>query len=184
MGLRNGSSAYGAIAVLLHWISALLLFGLFALGLYMVGLDYYHPWRQDAPALHKSIGALFFLLTTLRLFWRWFDPPPPPPHHHPPFEVRLARWTHRLFYLLLFAIMISGYLIATADGRPLSVFGWFAVPAVISLDNLEDWAGTLHYTLALTILGLVCVHALAACKHHFVDGDGTLKRIFGIPPQC
>ena len=56
MQLRNSSSRYGAVSIFLHWFIALAVFGLFALGLWMVGLDYYDPWRKEAPDLHKSIG--------------------------------------------------------------------------------------------------------------------------------
>ena len=41
MQLRNSSSRYGAVSIFMHWSVALAVFGLFALGLWMVGLDYY-----------------------------------------------------------------------------------------------------------------------------------------------
>jgi len=58
MQLRNSSSRYGWISIFMHWGVALAVFGLFALGLWMVGLDYYSTWRKDAPELHKSIGLV------------------------------------------------------------------------------------------------------------------------------
>ena len=42
------------VDMVLHWGVALVVFGLFALGLWMVGLDYYSAWRKDAPDLHKT----------------------------------------------------------------------------------------------------------------------------------
>ena len=60
MQLRNSSSRYGAVSIFMHWSVALAVFGLFALGLWMVGLDYYSPWRKEAPDLHKSIGLTLF----------------------------------------------------------------------------------------------------------------------------
>jgi len=87
---------------------------------------------------------------------------------------------HLLFYFLLLAIMLSGYLISTADNRPIEVFGWFNVPATItSIQNQEDIAGWVHLILASTLIGLASLHAAAAFKHHFIDRDNTLKRIFG-----
>jgi cytochrome b561 len=60
------------------------------------------------------------------------------------------------------------------------VFGWFEVPATItSLPSQEDIAGWVHLILASTLIGLVVLHAAAALKHHFIDRDRTLKRIFG-----
>ncbi len=68
---------------------------------------------------------------------------------------RIAHTVHLLLYLLLFALMASGYLISTADGRPIEVFGLFAVPALVSnIPNLEEVAGKVHWYLALTLIGL------------------------------
>ena len=83
-------------------------------------------------------------------------------------------------YLLLFCTAISGYLISTADGRPVEVFGHFEVPASLTdLPGQADWAGAIHLTLAITVIVLTAVHALAALKHHFVDRDRTLLRMLG-----
>ena len=63
MQLRNSPARYGWVSMVLHWGVALVVFGLFALGLWMVGLDYYSAWRKDAPDLHKSIGITLFAIT-------------------------------------------------------------------------------------------------------------------------
>ena len=76
--------------------------------------------------------------------------------------------------------MVSGYLISTADGRPIAVFDWFEVPALItSIPDQADVAGLIHEYLAWALLIFSAVHALAALKHHFIDRDPTLKRMFG-----
>jgi cytochrome b561 len=88
---------------------------------------------------------------------------------------------HGLLYLLLFALMVSGYLISTADGRGLEVFDWFAIPATLSgLKGQEDLAGEVHLYLAWSLILLAALHALAALKHHFIDRDITLKRMLGM----
>ena len=92
----------------------------------------------------------------------------------------MAHATHRLFYLLLFTIMVSGYLISTEDNRAVEVFGWFSIPATItSIPNQADVAGWVHLILASSLIGLALLHAAAALKHHFIDRDRTLKRILG-----
>lgn len=180
MSLRNSRRHYGSVSILLHWVMALLIIGLFVLGLYMTGLDYYHPWYVAAPNLHRSFGLLVLLLLVIRLLWRLINPLPEPLGNDPRILQQLAEWVHRLFYLLLFVIAISGYLISTADGRGIEVFGWFTVPALIpSFDNMEDVAGDVHYLLALAMMALVGLHSLAALKHHFLDRDGTLTRMLG-----
>ena len=178
--LKNTATHYGLVAVLLHWLVAMVVVTLFALGLWMTELDYYDAWYQRAPDLHRSIGALLFGITMLRLVWRRADPVPDPVPSHRPWERRLARITHRVLYALLFATMIAGYFISTADGRALEVFGLFSIPATLSgLENQEDIAGEIHELLAFALIGLAGLHALAALKHHFIDRDATLRRIFG-----
>jgi cytochrome b561 len=155
---------------------ALTVIGLFALGLWMVELSYYDPWYRRAPDLHKSIGILLFLTMLLRLIWRMINPQPLT--EGKPREKKLAHTVHGLLYLLLFSLMISGYLISTADGRAIDVFNLFSVPAIISgLENQEDIAGLVHQILGYSLIALVVLHALAALKHHFVDRDQTLKRM-------
>ncbi|MOA52423.1 hypothetical protein D3C78_1757160 [compost metagenome] len=76
--------------------------------------------------------------------------------------------------------MFSGYLISTADGRGIEVFGWFTVPATLSgIDGQEDIAGVVHLWLAWGLIGMAALHALAALKHHFIDRDATLSQMLG-----
>jgi len=178
--LRNTESSYGLIAVLLHWLVALAVLGLFGLGLWMVELSYYDPWYRRAPDIHKGIGILLFLTLVLRLVWRLGNRRPRPLPEHTRIEVRAAAVIHPLLYLLPFAVMVSGYLISTADGRPIDVFGLFQVPATLTgLPNQADLAGDIHLALAITTIALASVHALAALKHHFLDRDRTLLRMLG-----
>ena len=180
MRLKNSSTHFGLIAVSLHWLVAMTVFSLFALGLWMTSLDYYDSWYKHGPWWHKSIGIMLFLVVTVRLCWRLLNPPPAALSSQKPWEKKLAHAAHLTMYLLLFTIMISGYLISTADNRAIEVFGWFEVPATITaLPKQEDIAGWVHLILASTLIGLVALHAAAALKHHFIDRDRTLKRIFG-----
>lgn len=176
----NSSSQWGWVSISIHWLSALVVFGLFGLGLWMVELNYYHSWYRTAPFIHKSIGVSLFLLTVFRLIWRWYNVTPRPLQSHSKLEKNAAHLGHTLLYILLFALMFSGYLISTADGRPLEVFNLFELPAIIhGLERQEDVAGDVHRWLGWTLIALVAVHAAAAIKHHVYDKDVTLKRMLG-----
>jgi cytochrome b561 len=180
MQWRNSNTRFGTMAVLMHWLVALTVLGLFTLGWWMTGLDYYDSWYKQAPWWHKSIGVLLFALVLLRLGWRWWSPPPQPLPTHEPWERVIAQGVHLLLYLLLLLIPLCGYLISTADNRAIEVFGWFSIPATItSITDQADVAGQIHLILASSLIGLALLHALAALKHHFIDRDATLKRIFG-----
>ncbi|MFO7809683.1 cytochrome b [Guyparkeria sp.] len=176
MQWRNRETGYGLVAISFHWLVAFAVIGLFALGWWMVELTYYDPWYRQAPNMHKAIGVLLFLVLTARLLWRWFNPSPCPLGK--PWERRAARVVHGAFYVLLFALMTAGYLISTADGSAIDVFGLFSVSATISdLPEQEDIAGDVHRWLAWTVIGLTALHALAAVKHHIFDRDDTLRRM-------
>ncbi|HCS2197279.1 TPA: cytochrome b, partial [Shigella sonnei] len=112
--------------------------------------------------------------------WRVISPPPGPLPSYSPMTRLAAKAGHLALYLLLFAIGISGYLISTADGKPISVFGWFDVPATLADAGAQaDFAGALHFWLAWSVVVLSVMHGFMALKHHFIDKDDTLKRMLG-----
>ena len=180
MQWKNNTTQFGFITIALHWLVPLPVFILFSLGWWMTELDYYDSWYKLGPWWHKSIGALLFITVITRLFWRFLTPPPKPLSSHQPWEIKLAHAVHLFLYSLLLFTMLSGYLISTADNRPIDVFGWFSIPATItSITDQEDVAGQVHLILASTLIGLILLHAAAALKHHFIDRDRSLLRMLG-----
>ena len=177
---RNSPQHFGIVSILLHWCMALAIYGMFALGLWMVGLGYYDGWYRSAPEIHKGVGIILFAALLLRLSWRIISPPPAPLKSYTPHVRKAATAAHWLLYGLLIVLLFSGYLISTADGKPISVFGWFDVPALFSgAGQQADLAGDVHLWLAWSLVLLSALHALAALKHHFIDRDVTLKRMLG-----
>jgi len=176
---RNDGDRYGAVALLLHWCLALALGGMFALGLWMVGLSYYDPWYHRAPVLHAAAGLAVVALMALRLVWRWFNPVPAPLGRRR-WERLAARVAHLAFYLLVFALGLSGYLVLTAEGEPFRLFGALSLPPLLHLSpGLAQTLGSLHTACAWGLLALTGLHAAAALKHHFIDRDRTLLRMLG-----
>ncbi len=176
--IRNSKTQYGWMSIFLHWLTALCVFGLFGVGLWMVDFDYYDPLYQVVPDLHKSVGVLLVTLLVFRFLWRELSTKPEHMRNHKPWEIRIAGIVHYVLYLLIFMMLPTGYLITTAKGQGLEVFNWFSIPATITgIDNLEDLAADTHEWLAYFIVGIVCLHALGALKHHFIDKDETLKRM-------
>jgi len=158
---------------------ALAVFGMFALGIWMVELGYYDSWYHDAPYIHKSLGMLLFLMLVFRLVWRLLNVRPV--LMGKAWEQVIALLVHRLHYIVLFVLMVTGYVIPTAEGVGIDVFGWFTVPAIISFDQAQaDMIALIHRYAAWAAMGLAGAHAAAALKHHFVDKDRTLLRMLGI----
>ncbi|RUO64768.1 cytochrome b [Idiomarina ramblicola] len=176
--LRNTQTGYGFITIVIHWLTALIVIGLFALGWWMLTLTYYDEWYRLGPWWHKSFGIVLLIVTILRVAWTLLNTKPKPLGSK--FERIGAKAGHLLLYLLLFTVMISGFLISTADGSSISVFDWFSVPAVITnLPEQADIAGEVHWYSALALVILAGGHTLAALKHHFINKDSTLIRMFG-----
>lgn len=176
--LGNSKLQYGWLSKWLHWLLAISVTGLFVLGLWMVELDYYSRWYRTAPDWHRAIGILTVIAMVLRSVWMGFNGKPQPLPEHSRMEILLARSMHVLLYLLVFAMGVSGYLMSSADGRAVAVFDLFAIPSLGELiENQEDVAGAVHEWLAYLLIVLVVIHAAAACKHHWIDRDNTLRRI-------
>lgn len=177
---KNTSDQFGCISIAIHWLVALTVYGMFALGLWMVTLGYYDVWYHRAPEIHKSIGVLLFAVMLFRICWRFISPPPKPLASYSRLTHISALSAHFILLVGLFGIIISGYFISTADGQPISVFGWFSVPATLTgLTDQSTTAGKVHFYLAWAIIVLSILHGLAAFKHHIIDGDITLKRMLG-----
>jgi len=175
---RNSRSGYGWTSIAVHWIAALVIVTLFALGLWMTGLAYTHPWYNRAPALHESLGILGMALIAFRLVWRVVTVTPEPGHGLRRWERVAALAVHWLMYVLMVMVFVTGYAISTAGGEPVSVFGWFEAPALVhGFEHQADIAGWLHYYSAWALILLAAVHTLAALKHHFIDRDATLVRM-------
>lgn len=176
--LKNSRDGYGLLSIALHWINALLIFGLFGLGIYMTDLSYYDPWYHKGPSLHVSLGLLLLALTLLRLSWKWINPVPAELQPEKRTINRLALLTKFLLYLLTFTIIASGYLITTAEGKPASFFGLLSIPPISTFGaDAVDLAGEIHELLAWGVVLLASLHAAAALFHHYIFRDSTLVRM-------
>ncbi|MGF1711858.1 cytochrome b [Vibrio kagoshimensis] len=176
--MENKIKNYNAVARAIHWISALTIFSLFGVGLWMVDLSYYSEWYKTAPDLHRSAGILLAALTLIRIVWKHVTTSPSV--EGKPYEVVAAKLVHGFMYINLFALFISGYLISTSDGRGIDVFNLFTVPSLGELfENQSDLAGSVHYYAAWVLIIMASVHALAAIKHHIIDKDDTLRKMIG-----
>lgn len=177
MTIRDTTSGYGLPTRIVHWAMAVAIVGMYGLGLWMVDLNYYSPYYHSAPDLHRSVGIVLLLVLVARLLWRLANDKPSDADLST-FERIAARTVHWGFYPLLFALIASGYLMSTADGRPVEVFDWFSIPAVTHDKALEKPAGQVHEFLAHLTIFVAIVHALASLKHQFYDRTGVLSRMW------
>ena len=170
------AQTYTRGAIGLHWLMALGLAANFALGLTMSDLPL-SPQKLQFYSWHKWAGITLLGLVTLRLIWRGFANPPAL-LSAPLWQLRAARLSHILMYVLMFAIPLSGWLMSSAGGFTVSYLGVFPLPNLVSKNKaLFDLLKETHEILNFTLLGLVIVHILAALKHQFMDRNATLSRM-------
>jgi cytochrome b561 len=171
------SPHYTRTAQVFHWLIALVIPPMMALGLYMEGLPF-SPEKLQYYSWHKWAGVTVFFLVLLRLLWRFTHRPPPLPSHMSAIERFAAQAGHTLLYLLLLAIPLSGWLMSSAKGVPTVWFGLIPLPDLVSRDEaLGDLLRAVHQALNLLLVVLVLGHAGAALKHHFINHDDVLKRM-------
>lgn len=175
MQIKNSKTRFGSIAIILHWVMALLIIGLLALGLYMVRL----PLSLDKLKFygwHKECGLLVLFLVFFRLIWRLGNETPA--LALPRLEKIAALSMHWALYVLLFAMPITGWFMTSAAGFPVSFFGLFTVPNLIAPDEqARIFFAWVHEWLAYALITAVCLHTLAALKHHFINKDDILRRM-------
>ncbi len=180
MQARNSPHAYGWVSIFLHWIMAILLIGLYFVGDYMVDLTYYDALYHTLPAWHKGIGILVGFALLFRVAWLYSHPRPAPVGNGPAITHTLAKLGHLGLYGLLLVMLISGYLISTAKGKGIDVFGWFELPALLAESkDRGELAGKVHEIAGFLFILLVGGHALAAIFHHVYWKDNTLTRMLG-----
>lgn len=170
--------------IALHWIVALFMIVLTAVGFYMA--------EQEAWALyplHKSFGILAFIFIVLRVSWRIKEGWPEPLSPAAAWQTLIAKLVHWGLLLVTLAMPISGMVFSGASGHGFALFGWVIVASnhastdpskVLPYDeHLADLGHEIHETLALVFLALLALHLAGVVKHQLFDKDGTLARMLG-----
>jgi cytochrome b561 len=178
---------YGTVAMTFHWVIAALIIANIALGLYFADLPHSDPWKFELTQLHKSIGLTVLTLSIFRLLWRLSHPAPPLPGDlHP--GIRLAAHaSHYLFYFLIIAIPLSGWIMVSASplGLPTHFFHLFNLPNLWFMADLprsqkvalHDPLESVHNVLAWSAIVLIPLHVAAALYHQFIRRDDVFWRM-------
>lgn len=177
MQWRNSTERYGSLTIGLHWLMLLLLIAVYA----CIELREFFPKgsgpRDALKIWHYMLGLSVFVLVWLRLLSNMTG-------HFPRIEPDPPRWqklSGRLMHVALYALMIfmplAGWLILSAEGKPIPYFG-LQLPALISESkNVAKLIKEIHATAGTVGYFLIGLHAVAALFHHFVLRDNTLRRM-------
>ncbi|MDN2565971.1 cytochrome b/b6 domain-containing protein [Aquibium sp. A9E412] len=170
MTLRSSPTAYGRVAVALHWSTALLV--LVALG---SGFAADSLAADAAPALraHVAAGGMAGLLTLLRVVW-WWAADTRPAAAGTGSTARMARVAHALLIVVPLGMAASGVGLMLLSGAGAQLFLGAAGP-LPDFDALQPRAA--HGLGAIVLLGLLALHVAAALYHQLVLRDRLLARM-------
>ncbi|WP_051227165.1 cytochrome b [Oceanospirillum beijerinckii] len=172
------------LTIALHWLVGWSIIGLLALGIYMEENNAYHLY-----GLHKSLGALIFIVIVIRAWRRVRQGWPKPVNEYTRMEQRLSKITHYVLLIGSVLIPLSGLVMTIAGGRGLEVFGLEVIGANIDPANpdkplplvapLAGIAHQMHGMVSNLVIVALVLHIIGALKHHMIDKDNTLKRMLG-----
>ncbi|MFZ6870780.1 cytochrome b [Undibacterium sp. Di27W] len=182
--MMDQANRLSKLTISLHWIIAILIVGLCAVGLYMT--------RAEAWALyplHKSLGVLVLIIAIVRIIWRIWNGWPAAAANYTKLEQVTAKVIKWALILGTIALPFSGMLFSGASGHGFGIFGLVLVPAQHMPGNpaevlaySEFWASTgetMHHVSAYILIAAILLHMAGALKHHIIDKDATLKRMLG-----
>ncbi|WP_158803934.1 cytochrome b [Acidisoma sp. L85] len=167
---------YDGFTVALHWATAALVISLFALAEIWGFVPHGTPLRRGMQSLHISLGVLLTMIFVARLAWRLSHG-----RRLPRFLSRPEHLTATMMHLLLYALLtvqIALGLLFAGSGRVLKIFWLVPISPLLSLDRATRTTVIhLHDYVAWSIIGLAGMHALAALSHHYIRGNGVLRRM-------
>ena len=172
--LQTAQQRYSSVAVLLHWVIALALAGQIALGFAM-------PKGRIADfelfQLHKSIGVTIFVLSVLRLVWRWTHRPPQAVEGG--FNGFLAKAVHVLLYAFMILAPLTGWAIVSTSPIKVPTMLWGVIPwpHLPLPGSMNETFEETHEMLAWIALALVVLHVLGALRHQLFLKDGLMRRM-------
>jgi cytochrome b561 len=177
----NSNPRYTLVAIVLHWVLGLAIFGVFAMGLYLDDLPF-SPGKLQLINWHKWAGVCILFLSACRLLWRVTHRPPAlPAAIERAMSTGLRAAHHGIqhsMYLLFFVTPLLGWAYSSAKGFPIVLFGVLPLPDLVGKD--EALARTLkegHELAAWGLVLLALLHVAAALKHQFIDKDGLMDRM-------
>lgn len=167
---------------ILHGIVGLGMICLITVGIYMEEFEVYALYD-----IHKSFGVIILAFALFRVINRIKEGWPEPVSQSDKLQMLVAKIIHWGLILSTLLYPISGMMMSGGGGHGIKVFGLELVAAnydavsgdAIPLNETVASIGhTLHGSLTEVVIAFIVLHVVGALKHHFIDKDETLKRMF------
>ncbi|NNE78953.1 MAG: cytochrome b [Silicimonas sp.] len=168
---------YHPFLVTLHWLLALMVIGGLIMGTFVLAATPNDdPFKITSLTMHMSMGVLILVLMVLRLIVRMATSKPPHADIGNPLLNKGAIAAHWAFYLLVFAMCLSGLATANVAGLPAIIFGGSGEPLPANFDDIAPRAA--HGVIATLLTLLIVAHVAAGLYHQYVRKDGLLGRMW------
>lgn len=158
----------GSTARVFHWLITTLLIVQYLIGWLIPAVE--RGVRPgDAATLHTSIGIVILALISLHLSWH-LTRPVAAINSRPPWHCETSEAAQRLFYALVFATTGTGWLLASSQGRTISLFFAVRWPTLGDKGSASTHAvGQLHEALEWALLVFIAIHIAAALRQLFIE---------------
>lgn len=178
--IMNNSTAiskYSNRTVWIHWVSALLIFGLIYTGINMEHAIH-SPEKFSLYKIHFTLGIIVFLLTNIRVVVLIKDKRPIALYPKKSIHQRFIAFVHYGFYAVIIWMCISGILSLFLEGiYPALVSGNFLDLPEINSDGFHPIMLS-HHIIAKFVFLLLIFHVLGFLIHLIRKRENTLKRIW------
>jgi cytochrome b561/polyisoprenoid-binding protein YceI len=184
MSRTNTAHSYGSIAKTFHWLTALLIITLIALGIIANDMAYDTSEQLARKAwlfsMHKTLGVTVFFVALARIGWAFKQPKPNGLHPERKAENWLAETIHWLLYGSLVLVPLTGWIhhASTTGFAPI----WWPfgqdLPFVAKSESTAALFAGLHIIFERVLAASILLHVAGALKHHFIDKDATLRRMW------
>ena len=162
----------------MHWLVAVIVIPMVLGSFYLENIP--KPYRGTAIIFHKSFGFTVLCLMLIRLILMQLHERPKLPKITPKWELFLARFTQYSLYVCLIFMPLSGWIMSTAAGKNLLLYGLIEIPfpGIAPNKALGQIFFQIHQYIAFTIISLLSLHVLGALKHYFYNKDNVLATMW------
>lgn len=178
------ATTYGTVTKTFHWLTALLIITIIPLGAIANRLPYETneqlAFKAQLFSFHKTLGVIVFAVALARIVWALTQTKPGSLHPERKTETFLADLVHWLLYISLVAVPLTGWIhhAATAGFAPIWLPIGQDLPLVPKDEGIAKLFAGLHWVWSKILVGSLLLHVAGALKHHFIDKDATLRRMW------
>lgn len=178
------AATYHGVTKLFHWLTALLILAIIPLGV-IANEAPYETGEQLAQkawlfSLHKTLGVTVFFVALARILWALTQTKPGPLHPERKAETMAAEIVHWVLYLSLVLVPLTGW-IDHAASEGFAPIWWplgQSLPLVPKSEVVSGIFAGLHWIFGKVMVASLLLHIAGALKHHFIDKDATLRRMW------